>query len=268
MLALPFAALALPMAFTAWSALGTGTLAWALARAGRPVWPVLLSPSAVLALRVGQWTPWLAAALLVPTLGAVLAAKPTLGAAIFGARPTRRALVGGVLVTAASLAWHPTWPVEWLANLAHVRGHPAPLLTPLGAPVLLALLRWRRPEARLLVLYAAVPQLLFFADQLPLLLVARRRREALALLVAGWGAAVAWFATLPAWTSEAPRAAAPWVLAGVYLPCLLLVLARPNAGALPPRLEAAVARLRLPRRLAFLRGTATDATGDGWAGGA
>lgn len=132
----------------------------------------------MLALTIGQWSPLLAAAALAPALGALAAVKPTLGRAMLAYRARWRAALPAAAVLAASLVVLPGWPRGWLANLAHVEGHPAPAFTAAGCALLLALLRWRQPEARLLVVLACGPQLLFFADQLAVGLVARTRREA------------------------------------------------------------------------------------------
>jgi hypothetical protein len=78
---------------------------------------------------------------------------------------------------------------------------------------------------------AAVPQLAMFADQLPLMLVARTRVEAMTLALLSHVGGVLWIKT------QAPGAhpsanAALFVLASVYYPALVLVLRRPNDGSL------------------------------------
>lgn len=227
---LPVAGLPMPVAGAALLAAAAGALAWALTAHGWWRLWLLASPGFIMALKVGQWSPLLTAAALLPALGAFAAVKPTLGLAALAYRADPRAvlLAGGTL--ALSVLVLPAWPREWLANLAHVGGHPAPAFTWAGAPLLLALLRWRRPEARLLAAMACVPQLLFFADQLAVGLVARSAREAKLLSGCGMAAWALWFATVDPRAAYVP-AAAPWVLAGVYLPALTLVLLRPNAAA-------------------------------------
>jgi hypothetical protein len=260
----PVAELAMPVAAGLTLGLAGAALAWAVSapRAGDAaddatgrLW-LFGSPCLLLACKVGQWSPLLAVAALVPAAGVFAAVKPTLGLAMLSYRPTWRGVLGAGAFGLVSLAWMPTWPWRWLANLAQVDYHPAPITTPLGVALLLAALRWRRAEARLLLALACVPQLLCFADQLAVGLVARTRREAFGLTTCGLvSAGLWWFATRE--NPEYVRAAAPYVLAGVYLPALLMVLRRPNAGAVPGWIESALARWRVP---AWLCGTPVPAT--------
>jgi hypothetical protein len=202
-------------------------LAWRLTR--EALWPLLLltSPAFLAAVTTGQWSPWLVLAVLWPAFGVALAAKPTLGLACWIGRPSRGAAVGALALGVASLVLMPDWPARWLANLNEVVAHPAPIMIPwLGWPLALAALRWRSADARLVLALACVPQLLLFSDQFPLLLVARTRREALALLLANWlSFALWWHRYFP--HAGSPLLAQPYVLIGWYLPALFLVLRRP-----------------------------------------
>lgn len=229
MIVWPIHALPLGIAAAIFVAIPAGLLAWRLSRDA--LWPLLAlaSPSFVMASILGQWTPWLVLAMLWPALGVFLASKPTLGLACFLGRPTWRAAIGGSAMMLLSLALWPQWPVHWLHNLGSVIEHPAPIMTPLGGALALALLRWRRADARLLIAMACVPQLLLFADQLPLMLVARSRREAALLTIGGWITAVFWFVRESS-LDGAVSFAAPYVMAGCYLPALWIVLRRPNEG--------------------------------------
>jgi hypothetical protein len=231
-------------------AIPAALLAWRLSRDA--LWPLLLlaSPGFVMAVILGQWTPWLVLAILWPALGFLLASKPTLGAACFAYRPTVRAFVSGGAILLASLLLWPAWPFLWLRNVQAVIEHPSPVAAPFGILLCLALLRWRRAEARLLLAMACVPQLLLFADQLPLMLVARSAREAALLTVGGWVAALFWYVQ-EAHKFGAVWFAAPYVLAGCYLPALWLVMRQPNEGPIPPWVERRVASWP-----AWLRGAA------------
>jgi hypothetical protein len=111
-------------------------------------------------------------------------------------------------------------------------------MLPGGPLALLALLRWRRTEARLLVALACVPQSLMLYDTVPLFLVPRTFRES-ALLVA------LSYIALGAVTRGGPYPdIAHYALASgrvttvlLYLPCVAMVLKRPNDGAVPGWLD-------------------------------
>lgn len=203
----------------------SGGLAWCLSRAGwHRLW-FFAHPGFLMALSVGQWTPTLCLAAMVPSLGFLLSVKPNLGGPLFFWRPSRAALVGGIVLLAVSFVVMPSWVADWRTNLALLDKHPAPLFTWQGAWLWIAVLRWRSADARLLLMTAAVPQLLFFADQLPLALVARSRKESAWLAFIGLLAWLAWYASLHGPERYVPRAA-PFVLAGLYAPALLLILRR------------------------------------------
>ncbi len=239
----PLAALPLTIAVVTFIGLSTVLLAYGLLRSAPHQLPLFLGAGFLAAVALDQWSPIITATLLLPALAWLAVLKPNIGLAVTVANPTRIGVLGGAALLLATLALQPTWPMEWLRNLHAMPPHPAPILVPGGVLALLALLRWRRPEARLIVAMACVPQLLYFADQLPLWLVPQTRRESMFLSA---GSMVAWAAAviintragrIPAFSS------APFVLAGVYFPALIMVLRRPNMGELPPRLERASAKL-------------------------
>ncbi|MFL5575710.1 MAG: hypothetical protein ACJ79S_07080 [Gemmatimonadaceae bacterium] len=237
LVALPVAALEPHAAGALFFGVSVTLLAWALTRDGYSRLLVLASGPLLSAATMVQWSPLLAAAALLPALGFVAAAKPNLGLAAVGARPTWRAVGGAAALLLVSLAVLPRWPLDWLSVLrqgteAHYR---APVTLPGGALVLVLLLRWRRPEARLVLFLACVPQIIAFYDQLLLLLVPRTRREsmlaALLSLVAfqGWlargGLAPAeWTGTTQAW---------PWIATLLFAPAVVMILRRPNEGPTP-----------------------------------
>jgi hypothetical protein len=224
----PLAWLPQPIAVAIFVGVPAGLLAWRLSRDA--LWPLLMlaSPSFVMAVVLGQWSPWLVLAMLWPALGFLLACKPSLGAACWLARPSRRVALSVTVVIALSLFLMPEWPAGWLRAVRTLTGHPPPIATLAGLLALPLAFRWREPDVRLLLAFACVPQLLFFADQLPLLTIARTRREAAFLCACGWLVAALWFVRD---SSHAGSVwfAAPYVLLGVYLPALYLVLRRVSA---------------------------------------
>lgn len=245
----PFTLLSVRVATAAFVAVSAGLLAFGLMRRSPERLPLFLGAGFFVALVLGQWSPLVTATLLVPSLAWLAVLKPSIGLATTAARPTWKGVAGGALLLAATLAIQPNWPAEWLRNLRSMPPHPAPLFAPGGVLLVFALLRWRRWEARLLVAMACVPQLMYFADQLPLWLVPRKRRESMLLSatsIAAWAAALITATNAgrqPAFSSEV------FVLVGVYLPSLWMVLNRPNEGALPAWTERVASGLP-----AWLRG--------------
>jgi len=228
LLVAPIAWLPLHAAAGVGVAIATGLLAFAVTE--RATWPLMLFLSAQ-ALRVPDsvqiWAPlFTAAALLTPMLG-IIVAKPHAGLSVVAFQTRLKPLIvgaiAGTLLLAISFAVYPSWFGEWW-NVLHVAPEKGnfrpPVLHPLGALLLLAALRWRRPEARLLLTSALLPQSPYFYDQLPLLLIPGSRREMLLY------AAVSQVAALFAPINLSSRRS--WMIVGLYLPALLLVLLRPN----------------------------------------
>jgi hypothetical protein len=237
LLVLPLAPLPDGAALVLFSGISGALLAFALTRDGFEGLIVLLGVPFLNAIYIGQWSPLLSAAVLLPVLSGVFAAKPTLGAALWLARPSRLGLALGAGVLLVSLAVLPFWPLDWIANVRRGSHHQPPLLLlPIGPLLLLALLRWREERARLLLLMACVPQIFWFYDSLPLALVARSRRERLLLVFCSWAGLLAiglnpWL--LQTRTAQGVRWAELAVLLATYGPALLLVLGRPTPSVQP-----------------------------------
>lgn len=250
---LPAVLLALPLAFVdqlaaraIFAALSGGLFAYALSRDHPQGLLAFGTLPLFYAVVLGQWSLLLTAAAVLPALGVVLAAKPTLGAAIWIARPTRVAALSALALVVLSLVVDPTWPWSWWGatrGVDHVR---APVLRPWGVLLLLAALRWRRPEGRLLLALACAPQTLVPYELIPLWLIPRTWWEAVGLLVL-MNAAFLVTNIIPgpaATQDEYFAATAPVLIWLVYCPCLLMVLRRPNEGPLPTLVER-----RLPARI-------------------
>lgn len=180
---------------------------------------------------LGQWSPLLTAAALFPLLQALGAAKPTIGLVAWLHRPSRAGIIGGAVLVAISLAILPAWPREWLAAAATTGKYRGPATTFAGAFLLLGLLRWRRPEGRLLVGLALVPQLPVFYDTLPLWLIPSTWKRAVLLTACSWIGYLRWFPS--AASPQQNEIAIPLALATIWLPALLLVLALPAREAPP-----------------------------------
>jgi hypothetical protein len=256
----PLALLQRPIAAVVFAALASGAFVWAATRRSLAPAVVVTSASAGFAAETVQWSPLLAAAYGVPWLGILLSAKPTIGFAIWFARPTRIAFVGALVLTLVSLALLPQWPVSWLTALRHTSlatpgGTPylAPVGTFAGMLTIALLLRWRRPEARLVLALACVPQTPLLYETVPLFLVPATIMQGGILWLGSW-LAVLWVAKLGPYETDLARftvsaQAISWCL---YLPCVVILLRRPNAGPVPVWLGRWLERSRVP---AWLKGT-------------
>ncbi len=255
----PLAHLTAPVAAAVFVAVSLALFTFALTRDGYWRLPILATPCVLTSIIYAQWSFLLTTAALVPALGWLSCLKPTTGLASFAYRPRCAAVIGGAVIYLLCLLLVPTWPLDWVRSMLH---DPAthwyvPAIRIAGGPLLLlAALRWRTPEGRLLFVLALVPQVQVFYSAMVALLVARSVRESLVLAVlsclgyVGWSY-FDWFTLGMPIQDPAPHQA-PWVLASVYLPALALVLRRPNAGNAPAWLD------RTTRRFpAWLRGVAT-----------
>ena len=144
------------------------------------------------------------------------------------------AVFGGAALLAVSLALFPTWPRDWLSQLSGARHVVAPITQPGGFLVLLALLRWRRPEARMLVALVCVPQSIYWYDILPLMLIPVTFRESLVLaLVSSTGLIFEGFFLDSSNVVTMFRDFNALVIAVAYLPATLMILRRPNSSSVP-----------------------------------
>jgi hypothetical protein len=220
----PLALLPWSVAWVAWSALGGALLAHA-SRWAPGLLGALLSAGFLNAVAEGQWSPLLTASAVLPWLAPVAyALKPSLGAVLWVRNPALAPIVGGIVALALSWLLEPGWLAGWLAALQQ-SNHVAPVFRPGGVVLLLAGLRWRTPEGRLLLGLALVPHTVALYETLPLFLLARSRMEGyllagLTVTAAGVAEVVMTGASIEARATELW----PLLLVLVYLPALALVL--------------------------------------------
>ena len=239
LLALPLAPFDFRDARLLFVAISGGLYGYAIGRHRPWLWPTFLGLPFILFATGGQWSALLSAALLLPWLGFVAVAKPNLGLAVLaGMRSWRAALLlvnGSLLLVMASVLVEPGWPLAWVDAIRQSTHFRPLILRPGGLLMLLALLRWRDPDARLLLGLAVVPTTGLPYDLLPAGLVARNRLEAglLALLTQ-----IAWIVA-PGYPAREPYADWSWqagiaTLWGSLIPPLALVLWRARRGPLAP----------------------------------
>jgi hypothetical protein len=225
---LPLAPLRPEVAGAIFIGLSAALLAWALLReAPHQLWLFASAPF-VQACILGQWSPLLTAAALLPVLQFAAAAKPTIGLVAWLYRPSWKGVAIAAVLVAISLVVLPTWPRDWLAAAATTGKYRGPATTLIGCFLLLGLLRWRRREGRLFVALSLVPQLPVFYDTLPLWLIPSTWVRSALLAGASWVGYLMWF---PHRASPLQNEiAAPWAVATIWAPALVLLLMLPASA--------------------------------------
>jgi hypothetical protein len=180
----------------------------------------------------------LAAAFFRPGLGVFAIAKPNIGLAIVAGsrdlRPVSWMIAGSLLLLIISQVLQPGWQEPWLANhraADHFKPH---VFRPLGFLMLLAALKWRRPEARWLLAISVIPMAPSFYDQMLLAVVCFTFRESLTFAVS----TIALFFYVGFNTPQPDylswgRVVGNGTLWICYFPALVMVLRRPNVGESP-----------------------------------
>jgi hypothetical protein len=229
------------------AALTGGLLAYALT--ARAWWPLYLlaSGSFFEALAVAQISPLLLLGVLIPPLGVLYVIKPSIGLMLWSFRPTLVALVGGLAVVLITVIVYPAWPWEWLAAIHGAMLLRAPVTQPFGWLLLLALFRWRRPDARLLAAMACVPHTISLHEAFPLGLALRSRHQMLVFACGTWVIYGMQLAAGPAPLSRLLERAWPGQLA-LYLAVLAMTLARPNRLEWPEWMPVRSGRITCCRR--------------------
>jgi hypothetical protein len=261
--AMPFGLVPMRLANGLFVGIGAALLFWALTRHGfrNPQLLVFTAFPMTVAAQNVQWSPLLTAATFLPTLGIVYACKPSVALAYWAAYPNVRSLIAAAAFAAVTIVLWPWWPGEWLAQLSTVTHMSAPVTRWGGPLLLLSALRWRRPEARLLLGLSCIPQTPVVYEAVPLFLVVTTLREGVALAVVTvlLGAILPGIptASYDAWMA----ASGSWMIWLVYAPCLVMVLRRPNvAPAGDPVAGFATGVRHYVARFAATAGDAPEAT--------
>ncbi len=234
----PLGALPVVAARVIFAGVSAGLFAFALTRENLDRWPVFISVSFMVNVELVQWSSLLAFAAMTPGMSWLAATKPNIGVAILAGASRARTIaiiaLGTAILVGASFLVLPSWLHFWLDNVRSAPHFRPPITRPGGFVLLAAAIKWRRPEARFLCAMACTPLTPTFYDPVLLYLVTRTFREALALTVG----TVALFFTIAivnptpifsVW-GEVLAKASIWV---IYVPCLVMVLRRPNSGPLP-----------------------------------
>jgi len=249
-LAIPLSWLSVVAARCVFMGLSSAALTYGLSARGVVGLIPLASGAFLSAVQMCQWSPLFAAATLLPGIGWVWAAKPNLGVVQLAAKPSTYALVsamlGGCVLALVAFLYLPSWVGDWFGTMHQAR-HIRPLaLSWLGSPLLLAALRWRRPEGRVLLALAIVPTNPSVQDALLLLATPLPFGNAVLLSISSLlvDAMIGDWPSFPDFAHYA-AANAHALLALIYLPALVMMLRRPNEGPAPVWLDRAIARAPL-----------------------
>ena len=234
-IATPFRLLSARTARIVFTVLGAAVLATVLTRDGFARLPLFASYSFLSAVSLAQWTPLLAVSVLVPAVGFFAAAKPNVGLAVLAGTRNLRALAttlaGCIGVTMVSLIAVPSWPAAWIEATRHAPANvPMVTLLPLGPLLLLSLLRWRRPEARMLAALALTPQNPVPHGSVLMFAAPWRWWEACGLAALSWAVVPLVYRSGVDTTTYSgfAKAMGPATVTLVYLPMVIAVLRRPN----------------------------------------
>jgi hypothetical protein len=236
---MPLMTLSEHVAATIFVAVSSFLLAFGVTRNGWHLLPLFATEAYANSARLGQWSILLTSFLFFPWVGFVLSAKPQTAIPLLLAAQSRKALVfaliGAVILTGISLALFPRWPLAWIEGVRNARFMDPPITRFGGFLVLLALVRWRRPEAWLIVALACMPQAWGWYNTLPLFTIPATWRESVAMAVVA--TAGAWIAGAPIHQVASLAELYDWIgtliVFSVYLPATILVLRRPNSGPSP-----------------------------------
>jgi hypothetical protein len=210
-----------------------------------------MSGAFLIAVSLAQWSPWLACAVMAPAFAWAFSGKPNVGlAAAASSRITGLAVVLALVPVLIAFAWRPDWVAGWRSAVSTAEHFHPYIVRPGGALLLLALVRWRRPEARWLAAIACVPGTPGAAEALVLFAFPMTFRQCLCLAllthIPNFLMLGAHFESFAAYTDRG----ALLMLGFVYLPVLAAILIRPNEGAVPGWVE----RMARPWPV-WLRGT-------------
>ena len=244
-IAVPFTAMSGKAGTASFIGLSTFLLAYGATRRDWHLLPLFLSEAFLSSARLGQVSILATATLFLPQLFIWASVKPqTFLPPLIAARSRIAwiyAIVGTVVLLSISIAVVPKWPIEWLSQIRNLSHMKAPILRPGGFLVLLALLRWRRPEAWLLIAMAVSPQSWGWYNTLPLFTIPANFRQSLGLLVWVTLAGVLGAALIPSNLNreEFYNWGGALHVFSIYLPCVAMILARGE------RIEDSPARLDL-----------------------
>lgn len=231
--AIPFVLLPEIWATMTFLFVSTFLMAYGITATGWHRLPIFVSMSFITSVWLAQWSMLMTAALFLPWVTVLTSVKPqaTLPIVVSSeslATPIA-AFLGTLFLFAISLVMLPGWPMQWVELISSSPYVSAPITRFGGFVILLVLLRWRRPEAWLVLLFACIPQTPYPYNVLVLLALANTWREAgLLSVISSLGSLVkqrAHVHDLPSLDIMGNM-----MVLSAFIPATIMILRRPNEG--------------------------------------
>ena len=169
------------------------------------------------ALIFAQWSPIITASWFIPIIAPLFVLiKPNIAIPIAINRITKSGIILASVILLISLIIYPTWPLRWLQTTGDYE-YIIPFITmPLGPILLLSMICWYDPKARLLLGLSLVP-IRGAYDLVPLWLIPSSLPQMIFLVVLSWTVPIINY-------SYAIQVRPHWVIPILYIPSLALVI--------------------------------------------
>jgi len=214
------------------------------------IW-IFASAAFVVNAKTAQWSALTASGYFIPLAGIALCLKPSDGFAILAGTGRKTWIVTSIsalVLLAVSLAVMPDWPRYWFSSITSTWEFVSPVRRTGGFLLLLAAIRFRTREGRLLLALALVPQVQsWYAAVLPLLVARSKRENQILSLISSLGYILLIPLTLSSPTHEISiYDIGRMMIAFCYLPALIVVLrqqpaSREESQPNPPKLKSILA---------------------------
>jgi hypothetical protein len=179
-----------------------------------------------------QYSVFIAAVMLLPTLLPLALIKPQLGLPVILTNLSRKRLIACVMFVTLTFIVYPGWLFDWYGRSNQYNGVSPLLILPLGPLLFFTLLKWRDKNALFLFLMACVPQRTIM-DTVALFLVPQTTRRLALLCILSWVPATM-FILNP--VDAHPEIAMPYLQLFIYLPLLVMIMhVPPQPGNSTPK---------------------------------
>lgn len=201
-----------------WGAI-SGLLVYGLITNGKPhQWLIFLSSPYWIAFVYHQFSPLMAAIMLLPSLLPLALIKPQIGLPVILTNLTKRRLFTMFILILLTILVYPLWLRGWFLSVRSYDGVIPLLVLPLGPLLLLGLLKRKDKDVLFLFLMACVPQRSLY-DLTPLFLLPKSFRQMLIACYLSWVAVVPLLLSKSVWATPTNQVLLSLVF--IYFPLLI-----------------------------------------------